>query len=141
MFKKVEKENERLIEDYIGDDYNKCLYLYLDLMKYGVTNENVKSWLDFKDDEITSVVLKYYSGMHIFSKNKNCDYDNIINLIAEENPSIICAEKFLIENLFKLLDNEEYNATYGSVRAIVTFIILIQSSDASISCIIFFIIQ
>ena len=25
MFKKVEKENERLIEDYIGDDYNKCL--------------------------------------------------------------------------------------------------------------------
>ena len=118
MFKKVEKENERLIEDYIGDDYNKCLYLYLDLMKYGVTNENVKSWLDFKDDEITSVVLKYYSGMHIFSKNKNCDYDNIINLIAEENPSIICAEKFLIENLFKLLDSEEYNATYGSVRAL-----------------------
>ena len=33
MFKRVEKKDIQLIEEYIGTDYDKCLYLYLDFIK------------------------------------------------------------------------------------------------------------
>ena len=63
----MEKENERLIEDYIGDDYNKCLYLYLDLMKYGVTNENVKSYTAYEPSGFS------YSKKNLNVKLLGCD--------------------------------------------------------------------
>ena len=116
MLKKVEKKDENLIEEYIGTDYNKCLYLYLDFMKYKTTNDNVTSWLDVENNEIKAIILKYYSGMHIFSKYQNCNYETLLNLILQEKPSIICAEKFLIENLCKLLCSKDYVANYGWVR-------------------------
>ena len=77
MFKRVNQENVKLIKEYIGNDYDKCLYLYLDFLKYGLDNDNLKFWFDSKDDEIKCVVLKYYSGMHVFSKNRDCDSDEI----------------------------------------------------------------
>ena len=118
MFKRVEIEEESLIKKYIGTEYDKCLYLYLDFVKYGLNNENLKFWLDAENEEIKCVILKYYSGMHIFSKNKNCNYENIIKLIDEEKPSVICAEKYLIENLSDKLGESEYKAEYGWVRVL-----------------------
>ena len=118
MFKRVEIEEESLIKKYIGTEYDECLYLYLDFVKYGLNNENLKFWLDAENEEIKCVILKYYSGMHIFSKNKNCNYENIIKLIDEEKPSVICAEKYLIENLSDKLGESEYKAEYGWVRVL-----------------------
>lgn len=118
MFKRVEKEDESLIKDYIGTDYDKCLYLYLDFVKYGLNNENLKFWVDMDNGEIKSVILKYYSGMHVFSKDRNCNYDDITDLVLEESPSVICAEKFLIENLSEKLKETEYTPEYGWVRVL-----------------------
>lgn len=118
MFKRVEQRDITLIKEYIGTEYDKCLYLYLDFIKYGLSNPNLKFWLDIENAEIKCVVLKYYSGMHIFSKNKDCDHDKIKRLILSESPSVICAEKFLIENLFDILKETEYLPEYGWVRVL-----------------------
>lgn len=118
MFKRVQTGEEHKIKEYIGTEYDKCLYLYLDFVKYGLNNENLKFWFDAKDNEIKCVILKYYSGMHIFSKNRDCDYDEISKLIKEETPSVICAEKYLIEKLSDMLKETEYEAEYGWVRVL-----------------------
>ena len=118
MFRRVESEDEELIKDYIGTDYDKCLYLYLDFVKYGLNNENLKFWLDKENDEIRCVILKYYSGMHVYSKNKDCDFDKISELILEESPSVICAEKYLIEKLAEKLSETDYEVEYGWVRVL-----------------------
>lgn len=129
MFKRVEKEDIPLIKEYIGTDYDKCLYLYLDFLKYGLDNENLKFWVDMDDDEIKCVILKYYSGMHVFSKNKDCDFDEVKEVIMAEDPSVICAEKFLIENLSEILKEKEYSSDYGWVR------VLSKHYDCENSCV------
>ena len=118
MLKRVEQRDVPLVKEYIGAEYYKCLYLYLDFVKYGLDNPNLKFWLDMENSKIKGIILKYYSGMHIFSKNKDCDYDEIKQLIIEEFPSVICAEKFLIENLSLLLKESEYLSEYGWVRVL-----------------------
>ncbi|WP_405270600.1 GNAT family N-acetyltransferase [Methanobrevibacter sp.] len=118
MFKRVEKQDIQSIKEYIGKEYDKCLYLYLDFLKYGLDNENLKFWFDLEDNEIKCVILKYYSGMHVFSKNKDCDFDKIKKLVLTENPSVICAEKYLIENLDDILKEKDYTAEYGWVRVL-----------------------
>lgn len=118
MLKRVEKKDIKLIKDYIGTEYYKCLYLYLDFLKYGLDNENLKFWLCMDNNQIKCVILKYYSGMHVFSKDKDCDFEEISKLIITENPSVICAEKFLIKNLFDILKERDYLAEYGWVRVL-----------------------
>ena len=36
------KDNISQVFEYIGDYYEKCLYMYIALVKYGIENENFK---------------------------------------------------------------------------------------------------
>lgn len=110
----INRSNNKEILEYIGNDYYKCLYLYLDLIKYP-DSENVKSWLQYSEDgSISAVCLMYFSGMHFFSKNNKCDFNELVDLVLNECPSVICAEKWIIESLAKLLT--DYSSEYGYVR-------------------------
>ena len=65
MLKTYNQNIERLIE-YIGNNYDECLYLYLNIIKYGFSNPNIKVWIEEENDSISCIVLKYYTGMHVF---------------------------------------------------------------------------
>ena len=54
MLKRVEQSDVELIKEYIGNEYDKCLYLYLDFIKYGLSNPNLKFWFDIEKSEIKS---------------------------------------------------------------------------------------
>lgn len=117
MIRKVNEKDNKIILDYIGDQFNKCIYLYLNYKKYGVDTPNIITWIqyDFKEN-ITCLVLKYYNAMHIFSKNLNFKKEELLDLIEENNPSIICAEKAIIESLENNVQG--YESEYGWVREI-----------------------
>ena len=42
MIIQCNKDNISQVFEYIGDDYEKCLYMYIDFVKYGIENENFK---------------------------------------------------------------------------------------------------
>ena len=87
-------QNRDEILDYIGKDYGKCLYLYVDLMKYGFDNPNVNLWLQ-KDGtgENRVLVLQYYTGMHVFSRDGDFGAEEVLELIRERQPSMVCGMK------------------------------------------------
>ena len=88
MIKTTNNDLKRVL-DYIGDDYAKCLYIYLDIKEYGLESENIKLWIQEKDNEIKCIVMKYYTGMHIYSKNTEFDKYEVIELIKKEEPKMI----------------------------------------------------
>lgn len=121
----LENSYQKIIEEYIGDNYYKCLYLYLDLKKYGFSNTNINTWMQVKDNkEITTVILMYYTGMHVFSLKHDYDVQELCEFIREEKPAIICGEKVIISNIYNNLGIADYNVEFGWVRelnSIVTF--------------------
>lgn len=74
MIKKCCSENDLdILLEYIGKEYREAIYLYLDAIKYGISNPNVSSWIQTENEVITSIILMYHTGMHIYSKEKVFD--------------------------------------------------------------------
>ena len=119
MIKEVKNQDLKNIELFIGNEYYKCLYLYLDMKKYGISDENIKIWIQNEnnnENNIVSVILKYFSGMHIYSKNIDYNTSEIIKIIKEEKPSMICAERKIINKINIDLEDANYKAEFGFVR-------------------------
>ena len=53
MIRKCNLEDIDEIFDYIGNDYQNCLYTYIDLVEYGLNNENFHVWIQIKNEEIS----------------------------------------------------------------------------------------
>ena len=58
---KCENQNLNEIFEYIGNDYGKCLYIFIDLKKYGIDDENFNVWIQYNDkNEIVAVMTGDY---------------------------------------------------------------------------------
>lgn len=113
MIIQCNKDNISQVFEYIGDDYEKCLYMYIDLVKYGIENENFNIWIQYRDTEIICLVSQYYTGMQIYSKNYDLEALELMDFIAEKDPDVISGmEKSmtLIKDAFS-----EYHETVGFV--------------------------
>ena len=107
-------EDEKIIFEYIGKDYGKCAYLYIDLKKYGFENDNVTTWYQTDDmGNLNVIVLRYYNGMHIYSKTNEFDYPEVGKLVNEMKPALVCGMKETIDKVFPFVRN--YTPEYGKV--------------------------
>ncbi len=112
MFK-CNKNNEKEILDYIGNSYGECLYLYVDLLKYGFQNENVNVWIQKNGTEIKALVLQYYTGVHVFSKDLEFDVVKVVDLLKKIRPSMICGMKWTLDKIKSYF--KEYELEVGIV--------------------------
>lgn len=106
------------LKDYIQENYYKCLYLYLDLIQYGCENPNIDVWIQTKNDNIVAVILKYYTGMHIFSNQHDYELIEIVELIKNEKSTMICGEKQTVLDCFNEMKDEKYEIETGWVRGL-----------------------
>lgn len=103
MITRCSKKDEAKILSYIGKDYPSCLYLYLDLKNYGFNSEIVDIYVQYEDDVITSVLLNYYSCLHVFSRENSFDAEEIGTFIEKIGFSMVyCATSTSCE-IFKKL--------------------------------------
>lgn len=118
MIKKCQINDYEKIIEYIDDSFYKCLYLYLDIKKYGFDNSNIKTYFQMKDEKIKALILTYYKSMHVFSKDNSIEYNELLDFINEVKPTMICGEKSIIEKIKKFEIGKKYSEEYGFVRSI-----------------------
>lgn len=127
MISLVHNNEKKDLINIIGPNYGECLYLYLDLVKYGTENPNIKVWVNEIDNNIDFAALKYYTGMHIYVTKDDFDSNSLVELINNEHPTIICAKKSIIEKLQPLLKESGYKSEYGAIRRLTA----IEKGDES----------
>lgn len=71
MITKCTKADEKRILQYIRGDYPSCLYLYLDLLKYGLESDSTDVYVQTEGEDIQALLLKYYSCLHVFSRENS----------------------------------------------------------------------
>lgn len=82
-------QEENIVFDYIGDDYPYCLYLYLDLKKYGFDSDTVDIYIQRDGSSIQSVLLKYYTCLHFYSKDNSFDIDELSSFIVKQSITMV----------------------------------------------------
>ena len=106
--------DEAQILAYIGQDFAKCAYLYIDLKKYGMTDENVEVWKQLNQQgDICIIALRYYNGMHLFSRDNVFDLTDVKELILNIKPSLVCGMKDTIGQFENQVPG--YISEYGKV--------------------------
>ncbi|MBR5081410.1 MAG: GNAT family N-acetyltransferase [Bacteroidales bacterium] len=70
------KDKQRILT-YIASDYSHCLYLFLNIQKYSLDSGVIEVYCQEKENRITAVMLKYYSCLHVYSKDNDLDAEEI----------------------------------------------------------------
>lgn len=108
----------KTIFEYIGEDYGKCLYIFIDLKKYGINDKNFNVWIQYNEhDEICAIISEYYGGIQFYSKQQNFIIEEILEFIKEKDPQMIFAIKPIIDKLKYKLPN--YKQETGIVGELV----------------------
>ena len=115
MIIKCDLSYQTIIEQYIGLNYPECLYLYLDFKKFGFDVEYVNIWIQKNTEKITAVILQYRTGMHIYSRAKDYESDEIVKLIKQVSPDMICARDSIIRDLYSTTIKNNYEVEYGNI--------------------------
>ena len=58
------------IVKYIGSNYKATPYLYVNVIKYGLGTESVRTWIDRNEEgQIEGIYLVYYDCIHFYTNN------------------------------------------------------------------------
>ena len=105
-----------LLRAHVGD----CLYMYIDIAKYGLDHPAMKVWLAENADGITTVVMKYHTGISFFADCEDWDKEGVIRLLQEEKPNSVTARKDLVESVLPEFA-DAYETEYGYVFLFTKF--------------------
>lgn len=107
------KDLDRVIA-FLRENLDDCVYIYIDIVKYGLEHPDVKLWFSECNNSINSVAMKYYDSFQLFSKNAEMDKDIICNVLEEYPVKTISGSENVIREIETRLKTE-YDCNYGIV--------------------------
>jgi hypothetical protein len=119
--------------NYIGMDFPKCLYLYLDAIKYGCLSDSTRTWIQTIDGKITAVVLAYHTALHVFSRNSLLDVSEICELVKEVKPTMVNATADTIRHLEPALKPDGFLTEFGHIGEWMGAVAEVNDAEVSIA--------
>ena len=101
--KVVEADEKNRILEYLKKDIANCIYLYLDILNYGISTDNVTVWMEEDHQGIQWIMMKYYDSFQIYSRNTLYELENILHLIQTHRVSMIPYVRILSLTFFVIL--------------------------------------
>lgn len=83
MIVKCGRNDGHKVLSYIGSDYSRSLYLYLNLQKYGMDSDIIEVYFQKEGNLVTAVMLRYYTCLHVYSRDDNFNADEIGSFFAD----------------------------------------------------------
>lgn len=112
MIRIAEEKDKEMILEVMKKNMVENIYLYIDILIYGLNNENLKVWINMEEFTIKQIVLKYYNSFQIYSNIGS--YSDIVNLIFKYKPMMISGTKDIIKEIHRNVKGY-YNVSYGIV--------------------------
>lgn len=114
---KTKETAERLLDE-LKKDIPNCVYFYMDLKKYGLSNPNIRFWMDKEpgsDRNVRIAIMRYHDGLQMYSKGEDWDTQEIRSFIIEQNVTRISGTESVIRRLEPLLAERYTEASYGVI--------------------------
>ena len=99
---------------FLKENVEHCIYIYIDIVKYGVEHSDIKLWYSETNKEINGVVMKYYDSFQLFFVDVEQDKQEICRILEENPVKTISGNEELIKAIEKYF-SDTYVANYGIV--------------------------
>lgn len=110
----AEEEDRDYLLSYLKRDLGNCLYIYMDICKYGFHTPHMQVWIE--KDGMNLVLMKYYDSLQIYAISEDWSLDAVLDKIQEYNIRMISARRDIIERLRKsVYCHKNYEETFGHV--------------------------
>lgn len=70
--------------EFLKADILNCIYMYINLKVYGISNPNVEVWLEETPNGIEMAAMRYYDALRFYCRFENDDTFKGITKLAEE---------------------------------------------------------
>lgn len=116
MNRAVEADKVIIIKELEKDILNN-VYMYIDILTYGLDNDFMDVWVCREENEIKQIVLKYYDSFQVYVAEGEYCYTDILKLILEYQPAMVSGKADIIEKLYSKSNelSKLYKETYGVV--------------------------
>ena len=110
--------NLKSLLPYLKQDVSNCLYLYTDLVHYGLDQPHIRLWTEQDREPFGLIAMRYHDSFQLYGREYSSDNAESLTRMAaflkEQNADRISGPKFLIQRLEPLLA-ENYTASYGAI--------------------------
>ncbi len=111
MIVKCNGADQDKVLSYIGNDYPNCIYLFLDLKKYGMDSGYIDVFCQEEGSTITAILLRYYSCLHVFSRENLFDVNEIVAFIELRRLTML----YCTESTSRLIYEKMHNKAKASI--------------------------
>jgi len=113
-------EQEEILS-YLKADVENCIYLYIDIEKYGLMAPEITVWLE-RDAEgkINLILMKYYESFQLYSRSSQWDIEGVLDKIILYKTPMVSARAEMAEAVFSHLKNE-YRMTIGTIFQLTNY--------------------
>lgn len=116
----LKEKDINMVVDYLQKGVQDCIYMFVDIKKYGLSNPAMKVWYGVDQYEnINLVIMKYHTSISLFSQQDAWSIDDVISIISEYRPNSITGRRDMIEKLMSRM--EGYNVEYGYIFKLIEF--------------------
>ncbi len=106
-------ETRNLILAYLKSHLEECIYLTIDLEKYGYQCPEVEFWYTEKEGRPNTVLMKYYDSFQVFSADDKWEAEESAAFMERYHVQTICGKESMIKKLEERMT--EYSAQYGII--------------------------
>ena len=107
MKKVTTKQDEKRVLEYIRPHIGECIYLYIDVMVYGIESPILDLWYDEDEDGINFVIMRYNDSLQIYSDREDWDKKALMDIVEEYDIQAVNAKNSMLDQL-----EEELSAEY-----------------------------
>lgn len=97
--RKANAKDLSTILSYLRRDIPNCIYMYIDIGKYGLDNPNMEVWLGEGESELNLVAMRYYNSLQLFSLSDVWEVEAVAELINMYDFPVVNGKVALLEKL------------------------------------------
>lgn len=102
----TEKELNKVL-DYIRPDKGSCIYLYIDLLEYGLGNDFLDLWYAQDEKGLNFVIMRYHDSLQIYSHTTLWDKQALLDIIKQYNIKAVNAKTEMLDMITPMLSGFE----------------------------------
>ncbi len=114
MIVRATRDEQDDLLNYLAQDVENCLYLYLDIYQYGIGSDTVSVWYEKNRDTYSLVALRYFDCLQVYSKDNDFDEAELLRLVRETGVTKVRGTRPCIEAIEHAFEGR-FAAEYGAV--------------------------